>query len=100
MKAEASNFKLQDIYQLDPLAGTSMEEIMIAYANQAIMKKTFIIHSNISEFVDLAREMNNEFSNLTLMEKKAIISQIADQWIANNQPRTIANIGNANTTNP
>lgn len=92
--------KLQDIYQLDPLAGTSMEEIMVAYANQAITKKTFIIHSNISEFVDLAREMTPEFTNYTYMEKKSIISKIADEWIANNQPRTIANIGNANTTNP
>jgi hypothetical protein len=91
--------KLQNIYQLDPLAGTAIDEIMVAYANQAINKKTFVIHSNISEFIDIAMSQNADFANLPLMDKKAIISAIADQWIASNQPRTIANIGNANTAN-
>jgi hypothetical protein len=81
--------RLQDIYELDPLAGMSLDEIMVAYSNQAINKKTLIIHSNIREFIDVAHEMNEEFYMLPMMEKKGIIGDIADAWMSSNRPTEV-----------
>ena len=81
--------RLTDIYELDPLAGMSLDEIMVGMSNQAINKKTFVIHSNIREFIDVAHEMNPEFPMMPMMDKKAIIGDIADAWIAANRPTEV-----------
>jgi len=81
--------KLQDMYELDPLAGMSLDEMMVAYSNQAINKKTMVIHSNIREFVDVAHEMNPDFFMMDMMDKKAIIGDIADAWMTANRPTEI-----------
>jgi hypothetical protein len=62
---------------------------MVAYSNQAINKKTLIIHSNIREFIDVAHEMNEEFYMLPMMEKKGIIGDIADAWMSSNRPTEV-----------
>lgn len=84
--------KLQDIYELDPLAGMTVEEIMVAVSNGVINKKTYIIHSNIREFVDMAHEANPEFYQLTMTEKKAVINAMAEAWQNENRPRTILDV--------
>lgn len=81
--------RLQDIYALDPLAGMNIEEILVAVSNNAISKKTYIIHSNIREFVDMAHEDDSEFYQLPMMDKKAVISAMADAWIMEERPRNI-----------
>ena len=67
----------------------NIEEILVAVSNNAISKKTYIIHSNIREFVDMAMEDVEDFFSLTMMEKKDIISAIADAWILESRPRNI-----------
>ena len=84
--------KLQDIYELDPLAGMSADEILVAVSNGAINKKTYIIHCNIREFVDIAHSLNPDFYQLTMIDKKVVINNIADQWINENKPKTILDV--------
>jgi hypothetical protein len=81
--------RLENIYELDPLAGMNIEEILVAVSNNAISKKSYIIHSNIREFVDMAIEDVPEFYTLTMMDKKQVISAIADAWILESRPRNI-----------
>lgn len=88
--------RLQDIYSLDPLAGMITEDIMVGLSNQAIAKKTYVIHCNIREFVDIAYDNNAEFSKLPLMDKKNVISQIADQWMNATKPKTTLPYGQPN----
>lgn len=80
--------RLQDIYELDPLAGMATEDIMVGLSNQAISKKTYVIHCNIREFVDAAHDMNPNFYQLSLSDKKKMIGQLADQWMIGNAVRT------------
>lgn len=92
--------RLQDIYELDPLAGMATDDIMVGLSNQAINKKTYVIHCNIREFVDSAHETDPMFYQLSMTDKKQVISQLADQWILDNSPRTITSLPiNANTGN-
>ena len=84
--------KLQDIYELDPLAGMSIDEILVAVSNGAINKKTYVIHSNIREFVDMAHEANPEFYQLSMTDKKAAVNAIAEAWMNENRPRTMLDV--------
>ena len=81
--------KLEDVYQLDPLAGLAAEEILVAVSNGVINKRTYIIHSNISEFIDLANQQYEDFYKLPYLQKRQIINDLAAQWEADNRPRTI-----------
>lgn len=85
-------FRLQDIYELDPLAGMATEDIMVGLSNGAINKKTYVIHCNIREFVDQAHESVAGFNTMTLTDKKSIINGYADQWMAANAPRSISQL--------
>lgn len=89
---KAVQYQLQDIYQLDPLAGMSADEILLAVSNGAINKRTYVIHCNIREFVDMAHAANPDFYQLGMMDKKAVINAIADQWIADNKPKTMLDV--------
>jgi hypothetical protein len=91
--------KLQDIYELDPLAGMSADEILVAVSNGVINKRTQVIHSNIREFVDMAHDQNPEFYQLSMMEKKAVINTLADGWLNENRPRTMMDV-QPTDTNP
>lgn len=84
--------RLQDIYELDPLAGMATEDIMVGLSNGAINKKTYVIHCNIREFVDTAHENVDGFNNMAMMDKKAVINGYADQYLRENAPRTISQI--------
>lgn len=86
--------RLQDIYELDPLAGMATEDIMVGLSNGAINKKTYVIHCNIREFVDQAHETIEGFANFTMLDKKAVINGYADQWITANSVRTVSQIAN------
>jgi hypothetical protein len=89
---ESIRHKLQDIYQLDPLSGMTTDDIMVGMANQAIAKKTYVIHCNIREFVDMAYETMPNFGQIGSMEKKAVISKMADDWMNANKPKTTLSI--------
>ena len=91
--------KLEDIYQLDPLSGMANDEILTASSNGVISKKTYIIHSNIREFIDYLYEDDERFYSLPLLDKKEKLEELADEWINENRPKTISSIDSSSITN-
>lgn len=88
--------KLEDIYNLDPLSGMPNDEILTASSNGVINKKTYIIHSNIREFVDYLHENDPQFYSLPLLVKKEQLELLADEWINDNKPKPMTSISTNN----
>lgn len=73
---------LQLILSLDPLPNVSEDDKMSRLSNKGITQQTYIISSNIQEFVQRAIEEDEEFVHLQLAEQKAKLATYADEQIA------------------
>ncbi len=65
------------ILQLDPLPNVSEDEKMVKLQNGGITKETYIISSNIHEFVQRAIQENPKFVDMEITEQKKIIKSYA-----------------------
>jgi hypothetical protein len=75
--------RLQLILSLDPLPNLSEDTKMSMLSNTGITKETYIISSNIHEFVQRAIDEDAEFtSKKTLKEQKAVMLKYAQEIIA------------------
>jgi hypothetical protein len=67
--------------KLDPFAGVSVDELAAAKTFDAISQTDFIIHSNISKFIQRALQEVQGFSKLDYMAQMAILSGYANEQI-------------------
>lgn len=65
------------ILELDPLPNVSEEDKMVRLTNGGITKETYILSSNIHEFVQRAIQENEGFADLPITEQKRIIKGYA-----------------------
>lgn len=66
---------------LDPLSGSSRDDVALMLANGTVTKETVIIHDNIKIFVRRAIEENKNFADMMLTEKMAILEGYAAEVV-------------------
>jgi hypothetical protein len=65
--------------KLDPLPNISEDEKMSRLSNKGILPQSYIISSNVTEFVQRAIDEEKEFAGKTLKEQKAVMMKYADE---------------------
>jgi hypothetical protein len=71
------------VLSLDPLANITEDDKMSRLSNGGITKLTYVISSNIQEFVERAIEENPGFADMLPKEQKVIISGYGQEQIDN-----------------
>lgn len=74
------------IIRLDPLPGLSEDEKMSRLSNKGITPESYIISSNINEFVQRAIDEDKEFSIKPLKDQKAVMIKYAQEVIGKLSP--------------
>lgn len=69
------------VLSLDPLANITEEDKMVRLSNKGITKLTYVISSNINEFVERAVEENKGFADMEVVKQKEIITSYAQEQI-------------------
>ena len=67
--------------KLDPLPNISEDEKMSRLSNKGITRETYIISSNINEFVQRAIDEDNGFTSKSLKDQKAIMLKYAKEIV-------------------
>lgn len=68
--------------ELDPLAGLAEDDKMTRLSNKGITLETYIISSNINEFVDRATDEKGEtFYGMSCADQKALLKTYADEQV-------------------
>lgn len=78
--------RLMLILTLDPLPNISEDDKMSRLSNKGITLETYIISSNIQEFIQRAIEADPEFVELELEEQRKVLSTYAQEIITANKP--------------
>lgn len=73
--------RLMLILELDPLPNVSEDEKMSRLSNKGITQLSYVISSNIQEFVQRAIEENENFPSLSLKEKKDVLKKFGQEII-------------------
>lgn len=73
--------RVQLVLSLDPLSNITEDDKMSRLSNKGITQETYVISSNIQEFVDRAIEENEGFSDMEPAKQKEIISGYAKEQI-------------------
>ncbi len=71
--------KLNLILTLDPLAGTSREDIISMLADGTVLKTTAIIHDNITTFINQALIESKNFINMDYIKQMEVLKGYADK---------------------
>lgn len=69
--------RLSLVLQLDPLPNVTEENKMIRLSNKGISQETYVISSNIQEFVNRAMEEVKDFEDKPVKEQKAVLLEYA-----------------------
>ena len=88
---------VESTYKLDPLANVPTDDILASIANGFLSKESCVIHANIREFVEAAIENNPEFLVIETKEQKAIIRNLAKEWIKSNSSSSQIDTSNVTT---
>lgn len=72
--------------KLDPLPGLSEDEKMSRLSNKGILPESYIISSNINEFVQRALDENTKFAGLSLKDQKAVMMNYATEVLTKLSP--------------
>lgn len=67
------------VLQLDPLANISEDDKMSRLSNKGITQETYVVSSNINEFVNRAIEENSDFADLDRPKQRDIIAKYAEE---------------------
>lgn len=67
------------VLQLDPLANISEDDKMSRLSNKGITQETYVISSNINEFVNRAIEDNADFADMDRPKQREIIAKYAEE---------------------
>jgi hypothetical protein len=73
------------VLSLDPLANISEDDKMSRLSNKGILQETYVISSNINEFVQRAIEENEGFADMELKEQKEIIKKFAEELMTSQE---------------
>lgn len=73
--------RLMLILKLDPLPNISEDDKMSRLSNKGISQESYVISSNIQEFVQRAIENENGFADLELTKQKEIMAKYAQEII-------------------
>lgn len=68
--------------KLDPLPNISEDEKMARLSNKGILQETYIVSSNINEFVQRALDEDSDFAGLPLKEQKAKLLSFANEIVS------------------
>lgn len=74
--------ELMLVLKLDPLPNISEDEKMSRLSNKGIIQETYIISSNIHEFVQQALDEDKDFADRTLKEQKDKMRQYAKSQLS------------------
>lgn len=77
---------VQLVLNLDPLPNISEDDKMSRLSNQGITQETYVISSNIQEFVRRAIEENKGFAEMEVSKQKEIMVLYAQEEILKAQP--------------
>lgn len=72
---------VQLILSLDPLSNVPEDDKMTRLSNKGITQETYVISSNIQEFVQRAIEQNEGFADMEPVKQKEIIAKYATEQI-------------------
>lgn len=75
--------------ELDPLAGVSEDDKMSRLSNKGITQLTYVISSNIQEFVQNALDEDPDFPEKELSEQKKVIEGMAQEIINEQEQKRI-----------
>lgn len=73
--------------ELDPLPEMSPEAVELNLANGLVSQKDAVIHTNISNFIERAYQLDKSFYEKTKQEKTEIIGKIADEFVKENKAK-------------
>ena len=79
---------VQAQYDLDPLLGLTVDEKMAMLMNNGISQTDFVISCNLPKYIQQAFETNDAFASFTIMEKRAILQEIAEKEISERSAAT------------
>lgn len=74
--------RIQLILELDPLPNITEEDKMTRLSNKGISQETYIISSNITEFVQRAIEEDASFADKKLSQQKEVMKKFAQEQLA------------------
>jgi hypothetical protein len=80
--------RLMLIFELDPLPNISEDDKMSRLSNKGITQMTYVISSNIHEFVQRAIEEESGFPEMTLSDQKKIMEKYAQEKIDANEDKS------------
>jgi hypothetical protein len=81
------------ILSLDPLPNITEDDKMSRLSNKGITLKTYVVSSNIQEFVQRAIDENDGFAELKLDAQKSILDKYADEVIASEEVKAPVDTG-------
>lgn len=73
--------RLQLTFKLDPLPNVSEDEKMSMLSNGGISKESYIISSNINEFIQRAIDADKSFVDIQLPDQKRVLSNYAKELL-------------------
>lgn len=76
---------VQLILKLDPLPNISEDDKMSRLSNKGITQQTYVISSNIQEFVRRAIDENENFPKLKIQEQREIMEKYAEEVMADEE---------------
>jgi hypothetical protein len=90
--------RLTLVFELDPLPNISEDDKMTRLSNKGITLLTYVISSNIQEFVQRALEEDADFPDKPLAEQKKAMEKYAQEQIdKNDEAKAIIDDANKST---
>jgi hypothetical protein len=77
--------RLMLILKLDPLPNISEDDKMSRLSNKGISQETYVISSNIQEFIQRAIEENKDFADMELKKQRELLAKYAKEVIDENE---------------
>lgn len=74
------------ILTLDPLPNISEDDKMSRLSNKGVTLETYVISSNIQEFVQRAIEADEKFVDMELEEQRKVLAKFAQEIMTANEP--------------
>lgn len=92
--------KIQLILTLDPLPNIGEDDKMSRLSNKGITMESYVISSNIEQFIRRAIEEDNKFIEKDLKDQRLVMSAYAQKVIALTEPIQVVDTGLDESGNP
>lgn len=88
MFSGATKEKIQSILKLDPYPGYTVQELFVLKGNGIATEQGWFVKANLSQFVEMAIEADDQFLSYPLEKKREIIFKMAQEKLKD-KPRVI-----------